>query len=279
MTVTLEELRELTDHRFEFIGRCDDGTVTFAGQTAPPPISAVPDPDPSQAEPGKPDMDPAEQVPVPESPQAEPEASSANVAEPAGEGASADDQTVLPSVDPAVPAPPQAAGQTSPQQQSGQPVASGIIPVLGGYGTQAGPYFVSGQFMRDIAGFKASAGLMTGYRPLDRIQPLYPGLYGIGAISSLGKTTFNAQMANQIAASGRYVLYFSLGQTAFELFSKSIARGYFRTNRADTKQNNKTSTYPKPSSIDIRRGMYGSQADLDRQSDVYVQDVLGRVIV
>ncbi len=53
---------------------------------------------------------------------------------------------------------------------------------------------------------------------------LYPGLYVIGAISSLGKTTFANQMADQIAEQGKSVLYISLEQSSLELTAKSISR-------------------------------------------------------
>lgn len=73
--------------------------------------------------------------------------------------------------------------------------------------------------------------IKTGYPTLDnalgdRGYPggLYPGLYFIGAISSLGKTTFSLQMADQIAATGQDVLIFSLEMSAVELMAKSISR-------------------------------------------------------
>ncbi len=51
---------------------------------------------------------------------------------------------------------------------------------------------------------------------------LYPGLYVLGAISSLGKTTFCGQMADQLAFVGEHVLYFSLEQTRLELVTKGL---------------------------------------------------------
>ena len=66
----------------------------------------------------------------------------------------------------------------------------------------------------------------TGFSSLDKILDggLFPGLYSIGAISSLGKTTFALQMADSIAAAGRDVLYFSLEQSAAELTAKTLSR-------------------------------------------------------
>ena len=85
-------------------------------------------------------------------------------------------------------------------------------------------FFYIDHFMdEDIERFKTD--LKTGYPLLDKqAGGLYSGLYVIAAISSLGKTTFAAQMADQIAAAGTDVLYFSLEQSRLEVVSKSLAR-------------------------------------------------------
>lgn len=146
--------------------------------------------------------------------------------------------------------------------------------------TQSWDYFRNGNFDKDVASLQASSHLMTGYKTLDRIQPFYPGFYCLGAIPSLGKTTFASQMADQIATAGQYVLYFSLEQTSFELFSKSLSRGFLRTHRTDTRMNNRPSTYPTPTSMDIRRGLTtGYHAEMARQIEDYVQAVQNRVCV
>lgn len=66
----------------------------------------------------------------------------------------------------------------------------------------------------------------TGSPALDTLLDggLYPGLYAIGAISSLGKTSFLLQMADSIAAEGTDVLFFSLEMGKFELLAKSLSR-------------------------------------------------------
>ncbi len=81
--------------------------------------------------------------------------------------------------------------------------------------------------------FQAGSKSKTGYKNIDLMTSLYPGLYILGAISSLGKTTFAHQMADQISASGTPVLFFSLEQSALELVSKSLARIYRSQNKAD----------------------------------------------
>ncbi len=87
-------------------------------------------------------------------------------------------------------------------------------------------YFMS----RDLEIFKNETP--TGYADLDlQSGGLYPGLYVIAAISSLGKTTFSLQMGEQIAAGGRDVLFFSLEQSRFEMVSKGLARRTFIANK------------------------------------------------
>lgn len=68
--------------------------------------------------------------------------------------------------------------------------------------------------------------ISTGYKLLDQALDggLYEGLYVCGAISSLGKTTFITQMADNIAQSGQDVLIFSLEMARSELMAKSISR-------------------------------------------------------
>ena len=66
----------------------------------------------------------------------------------------------------------------------------------------------------------------TGFNSLDKALDggLYEGLYGLGAISSLGKTTFALQIADHIASQGTPVLFFALEMGWEEMTSKSISR-------------------------------------------------------
>lgn len=80
-----------------------------------------------------------------------------------------------------------------------------------------------------IGGIKDAANTSytpTGFAELDKELDggLYPGLYILGAISSMGKTTLLLQIADNIAESGQDVLYFSLEMAASEIMSKSISR-------------------------------------------------------
>lgn len=75
--------------------------------------------------------------------------------------------------------------------------------------------------------WKARDIYCTGFNRLDRAIKITDGLYIIGAISSLGKTTFTLQIADHIAESGRDVVIFSLEMSRKELIDKSICRMIF----------------------------------------------------
>ena len=77
----------------------------------------------------------------------------------------------------------------------------------------------------EIERLKAAADRKTGFAKLDeKSGGLYPGLYVIAATSSLGKTTFSLQIADNLAAAGHDVLFFSMEQSRLELVSKSFSR-------------------------------------------------------
>ena len=83
--------------------------------------------------------------------------------------------------------------------------------------------YIDTEFLLDIERFQSDK--VTGFNNLDKeAGGLYAGLYVLAAISSLGKTTFAHQIADNIAATGEDVLYFSMEQSRLELVSKSIAR-------------------------------------------------------
>lgn len=73
----------------------------------------------------------------------------------------------------------------------------------------------------------------TGFKKLDEALNggLYPGLYIMGAVSSLGKTTLALQIADNIAKQGRDVMVISLEMGAQELIGRSISRLTFSMNR------------------------------------------------
>ena len=85
--------------------------------------------------------------------------------------------------------------------------------------------YISQHMAEEIIEYAKAGNISTGFVDLDKKSGgLFPGLYCIGAISSLGKTTLVHQMADQIALAGKHVLFFSLEMSRLEMVSKSIAR-------------------------------------------------------
>lgn len=81
-------------------------------------------------------------------------------------------------------------------------------------------------FIDGIADSVNTPYIPTGFKKLDTVLDggLYEGLYIVGAISSLGKTTLITQIADQIAQAGTDVLIFSLEMARAEIMAKSISR-------------------------------------------------------
>lgn len=85
--------------------------------------------------------------------------------------------------------------------------------------------FMASRFDKEIEKTAAQEGIQTGFANLDAYTGgIDPALYVIGAGTGLGKTTFCLQIADNIAASGKDVIYIALEQTPFELATKSISR-------------------------------------------------------
>ena len=118
-------------------------------------------------------------------------------------------------------------------------------------------------FLGDIEKSKRAAYLPTGFLPLDEILDggLYAGLYIVGAISSLGKTTFCLQIADQIAKRGQDVLIFSLEMARNELIAKSISR---LTLIKDLEQY-QTTTHAKTTRGILTGAWYAGYSDIEKK--------------
>lgn len=81
-------------------------------------------------------------------------------------------------------------------------------------------------FREKLATNASTPPISTGYEGLDAALKggLRPGLYLLGAGTSIGKTAFLLQMADSISCAGRHVLYFSLEMGRYELMARSISR-------------------------------------------------------
>ena len=91
------------------------------------------------------------------------------------------------------------------------------------------------EFLNEVEHNKKTPPVSTGFLGLDNCLGggLYEGLYVLGAISSLGKTDFILQVADNIARGdgqqeGRDVLIIALEMSRFELMARSISRETFK---------------------------------------------------
>lgn len=103
----------------------------------------------------------------------------------------------------------------------------------------------------------------TQFKQLDDVLDggLYEGLYVIGAVSSLGKTTFILQIADQIARNGQDVMIFSLEMSKYELMAKSISRITFNYT-----QKNKINPFHAKTIRGITNGdLYKNYNEIDKE--------------
>lgn len=85
--------------------------------------------------------------------------------------------------------------------------------------------YLRGAFKTDTDELKAQSNRKTWFENIDNeAGSIYAGLYVLGGLSAVGKTTFASQLADQMAAHGEHVLFFSMEQSRHEMVSKSLAR-------------------------------------------------------
>lgn len=111
-------------------------------------------------------------------------------------------------------------------------------------------YLSEGGFEADLDYFRKYRDRKTGFKDIDEHLTLYPGLGALTGATSLGKTSFCVQLADQLVERGETVLYFSLEQAPIELASKILARRVYARNPLS-----------KINNIDIRNG--ASSDDLE----------------
>ena len=103
----------------------------------------------------------------------------------------------------------------------------------------------------------------TGFKALDDALDggFYPSLTLVGGLSSLGKTSLVLQIADQVAAQGTDILYFSLEMAEAELISKSVSRHTLLEAKAKGLDTSKAKT--ARGVTDGRRYQNYSRAELD----------------
>ena len=84
--------------------------------------------------------------------------------------------------------------------------------------------YLDAMFEEDVRKFQSASSIKTGFSNIDAKISLYPGLYLLGAIPGLGKTTFASQLADNLSINGEHVLFFSLEQRRIELVAKGLSR-------------------------------------------------------
>ena len=153
-------------------------------------------------------------------------------------------------------------------------------------------------FTDHIAG--KTAPISTGFSRVNGLIDggLHPGLIIIGAISSLGKTTFILNICDNLASRGQDVILFSLEMSKYELMAKSISRktleyckanhkptGNARTNLGITDYDryndryDENGNYIKGYSDEIKQMIGTCIADYDREitGHLYIKEGVGNI--
>lgn len=124
-------------------------------------------------------------------------------------------------------------------------------------------YLTGGKYAADLEQFQQNAEVQTGFQTLDQKigGGLYAGLYVLGAVPTLGKTTFALQLADQIAERHNPVLFFSLEMSRLDLVTKSITRTARELNPGDQRE--------LKTSLQLRKGY--SSAEMDQAKQRYIE--------
>lgn len=143
-------------------------------------------------------------------------------------------------------------------------------------------------FINGIGDEVNTSYIPTGFTKFDKLLDggLYAGLYIVGAISSLGKTTVVMQIADQIAQQGQDVLIFSLEMARYELMSKSISRQTYllaKENKIDTR-NAKTAraittarNYPKYNRTEKDLIKKATETYSDYSNNLFINEGIGDI--
>ena len=91
----------------------------------------------------------------------------------------------------------------------------------------------AGQFTREEIGSISTERVPTGFPALDRSLNggLFNGLFVLGAVPGLGKSTLALQIANNLSGRGSPVLYFTLEMSRAWITAKALCRADFALHR------------------------------------------------
>lgn len=98
-------------------------------------------------------------------------------------------------------------------------------------GEEANEYFAE-SYRGYLESRKEFAERKTGFANLDEeMGAILPGVYIVGGLAALGKTTFCWQILEQMARQGEHCIYVSYEMSAGELYSKMVARSVYLLER------------------------------------------------
>lgn len=120
--------------------------------------------------------------------------------------------------------------------------------------------------------------ISTGFKELDKALDggLFPGLFILGAESSLGKSTITLNIAENIAEAGIDILYFSLEMAERELMARSISKCSYLEN-PDTAKTTKEILKGNPDDYAAALGRYRNMAGhlylYEDQTGININDI------
>ena len=95
-------------------------------------------------------------------------------------------------------------------------------------------HFLNNLFEACINSNQSYSSRKTDFFNVDELQIFSSGLYVLGGTPACGKTTFAWQLLEQFAANGEPCIFCSYEMSAFELFTKSLARETFKLDKSST---------------------------------------------
>ena len=124
-------------------------------------------------------------------------------------------------------------------------------------------------YLKDVAVFQNYTNIFTGFSNLDYQQgSIYPGLYILGAASSLGKTTFFNHLSDNLAKDGHHILYFALEQSPFQLNTKSIAKELYLA-----RKNTNDPSIPLYTAIELQKGQGANDINVTKVINNYIASI------
>lgn len=123
-------------------------------------------------------------------------------------------------------------------------------------------------FFSDIELSSRYANRKTGFSNLDAAQNFLPGLYVVGALPAVGKTTFAWQLLNQLALNGENCIYCSYEMSRQELYVKSMTRELYKREPEFCEALNLTSANIRRGALNDSRELRGQAADFAAMTSI-----------